>query len=183
MGFGEEQSVSPVFRILLYHSRCRSGHGCSECTNKKRSTTKKFIIESNKIHNNKYDYSLVDYKNNSTKIKIICPVHGEFEQMPYEHKNNKCGCPVCNDSKGEKIIRNYLIENNIKYQTQKTFEGCRYELPLKFDFYLSEYNTCIEFDGEQHYKIVERWGGKISFDKIQLRDKIKDEYCMNYQLH
>ena len=44
-------------------------------------------------HNNFYDYSLVEYKNQKTKIKIICPIHGIFEQTPDSHKKNSC--PEC----------------------------------------------------------------------------------------
>lgn len=44
-----------------------------------------FIIKANKVHGNKYDYSLIDYKNNKTKICIICPEHGEFWQLANSH--------------------------------------------------------------------------------------------------
>ena len=60
------------------------------------------IIEKfNKIHGNKYDYSLVEYVNNTTKVKIICPIHGIFEQTPKSHLdgNNcyKCHFTTTND--------------------------------------------------------------------------------------
>ena len=57
----------------------------------KRKTTEQFIKEAKLIHGNKYDYSLVEYKNNSTKVKIICKAHGMFEQRPSDHLNNH-GC-------------------------------------------------------------------------------------------
>ena len=60
----------------------------------KRLTTKEFIEESKKIHKNKYDYSLTVYVNNKTKVKIICPEHGVFEQRVDLHKNGS-GCPKC----------------------------------------------------------------------------------------
>lgn len=37
------------------------------------------------IHGNKYDYSLVEYVNNFTNVKIICKIHGEFLQAPANH--------------------------------------------------------------------------------------------------
>lgn len=55
----------------------------------------KFIKSSIDIHGDKYDYSLVDYKNNKTKVKIICHKHGIFEQRPIGHINSKNGCPDC----------------------------------------------------------------------------------------
>ena len=56
----------------------------------KRLTIEEFIIKSNKVHNNKYDYSLVKYKNNHTPVKIICPIHGIFEQIPNNHFKQGC---------------------------------------------------------------------------------------------
>jgi very-short-patch-repair endonuclease len=55
---------------------------------------KSFISTSQQIHKNKYDYSLVDYKSSQTKVTIICPIHGNFEQQPHCHKIGQ-GCPAC----------------------------------------------------------------------------------------
>ena len=49
--------------------------------------------------------------------------------------------------------------------------------PLRFDFYLPEYNTVIEYDGEQHFKPVERFGGEKAFKTVQLHDNTKTKYC------
>lgn len=56
--------------------------------------------KASQIHNNKYDYSLVNYCNIDTKVTIICPIHGKFCQTPYHHINRKQGCGQC---KGNKI--------------------------------------------------------------------------------
>ena len=61
-------------------------------------TTEEFIKKGKTIHNNKYDYSKVEYKNNRTKICIICPQHGEFWQTPGSHLSG-CGCPKCANNK------------------------------------------------------------------------------------
>ncbi len=69
------------------------GHGCYKCeigTNDFNS----FVEKANTIHKNKYDYSLVVYKNSFSKVKIICPIHGEFSQTPNLHLQ-KCGCIQC----------------------------------------------------------------------------------------
>lgn len=62
----------------------------------KRFTTDEFVARAMKIHGDKYDYSLVEYKNQRTKVVIVCPVHGEFEQEPINHMNghgcNQCAC-------------------------------------------------------------------------------------------
>ena len=57
-------------------------------------TTDIFIKKAKEIHGDKYDYSLVDYVNAKTKIEIICPVHGKFTQIPYNHLSGK-GCKEC----------------------------------------------------------------------------------------
>ena len=54
-----------------------------------------FINKANQIHNNKYDYSEFKYINNSSKSKIICPIHGMFEQTLNSHIDQKQGCPFC----------------------------------------------------------------------------------------
>jgi len=152
--------------------------GCAKCANNVKLTTEQFIEKSIISHNNKYDYSLSDYKGNKIKVKIICPIHGVFEQIPSSHMNG-IGCSVCQDSKGEKLIKEILNNNKIEFINQKKFDGCKYKRNLKFDFYLPKYNTCIEYDGEQHYTTY-RFEKNTDRLKIrQLRDKIKTEYCMN----
>lgn len=64
-----------------------------------RLTKNDFINKSNIKHNNKYDYSHVEYTNNITKVKIICNEHGEFYQQPSSHMNGS-GCPLCSSDKG-----------------------------------------------------------------------------------
>lgn len=130
-------------------------NGCPKCAyilkaDIIRLTTEDFIKNAKIIHDGKYDYSLVNYNKSHIKIKIICPKHGEFLQKPNAHLNGN-GCPICNESKGEKEIRRYLKDKNIKYKSQKTFDDCKYKQKLQFDFYLPEYNLCIEYNGIQHY--------------------------------
>ncbi len=80
------------------------GSGCPTCGRIKSTTntqvTKKiehkakFRDKAIKIHEEKYDYSLVEYENNITKIKIICKKHGIFEQRPSDHLRG-AGCRKC----------------------------------------------------------------------------------------
>jgi uncharacterized protein YycO/G:T-mismatch repair DNA endonuclease (very short patch repair protein) len=68
-----------------------SGKNCIKCMGVQLSTTEEFIEKANKIHGNKYDYSLVNYINNNVDINIICKVHGKFKQTPANHlKGNNC---------------------------------------------------------------------------------------------
>jgi very-short-patch-repair endonuclease len=158
-----------------------NGEGCNKCGILLKAKNLSlsldiFIKNSNKIHDNKFDYSLVEYVNNHTKVKIICKIHGVFEQKPISHLN-KQGCCKCNRSKNENYISLFLKNININYFEEYKFDDCKYKRKLPFDFYLPDFNLCIEYDGEQHYKITKYWGGNDTFKKIQIRDKIKTEYC------
>lgn len=152
------------------------GHGCPKCSKNKKFTKDEFIESSNKKHTMHYNYDLADYKNMHKKVKIICPIHGEFYQMPQDHIKGQ-GCPKCNQSKGEKMIEQFLIKNKINYISQKKFDNCKNKNHLPFDFYLPDYNTCIEFNGVQHYYPIDIFGGEENLIKIKIRDGIKQKYC------
>ena len=85
--------------------------GCQKCKPKRiyKHSTETFIQKSKDIHNNKYDYSNVNYIDNKTKVKIICKIHGEFELRPDDHFQN-IGCANCST----KNINN----NKIKFLEQ-----------------------------------------------------------------
>lgn len=99
-------------------------------------------------------------------------------------QNVSTQCVSCslksNQSKGIKAIIKVLEENNINYKTEYTFEDCKYKKKLRFDFYLPDYNCCIEYDGEQHFKEKTCW--KDNLEKIQLRDSIKNQYCKEHNI-
>ena len=137
-----------------------------------------FIKKSKEILKNKYDYSLVNYINTNTKVKIICLIHGEFEQTPNSHLNGN-GCPNCQKSKGELKIKEYLDKNNFRYKEQYKINECRNILPLPFDFYLPKYNICIEYDGEQHFKNYRFDKDNNRLEKIKYLDSIKNNFCKN----
>lgn len=77
-----------------------SGAGCRECrseniTAPNKKDSEKFIRDAVKKYGNFFDYSNVLYENCKIKVKIVCPVHGEFEQTPDAHLQQKYGCPFC----------------------------------------------------------------------------------------
>lgn len=158
-----------------------SGYGCNKCAIEIRTKSKynniKYLNIVNEVHNSRYKYPNLNIENiTSDFIKIICPIHGVFEQNAYQHKRGQ-GCPKCNISKGEKDIELLLQKNNLKYCNQYKFKDCKYKKSLPFDFYLPDLNICIEYDGRQHFECVEIFGGEEEFKKIKLRDKIKNKYC------
>jgi len=167
------------------------GHGCPICGENKRIkclflTKKKFIQKAIKIHGENYNYSKVIYKENRKKVEIICnKCKKSFMQTPYKHLKGQ-GCPNCSKSNGEKIIDNFLRNKNIFFIAQKRFQNCRDKKPLPFDFYLPDYNLCIEFQGQQHFEpyffttFYKNYNdGKKHFEKQKIRDQIKKEYCKN----
>lgn len=161
------------------------GSGCKKCSNLKFTLTKEQFIENAiKIHGNKYNYSKVEYILSNQKVIIICPEHGEFLQTPNSHSSQECGCPVCNSSKGELKICEYLEKNKINFTIQEWFENSKTQcinpktgFSLLFDFYLPDYNLAIEYDGEQHFRSVNWFGGKEGLESQQYRDQIKNQYC------
>jgi hypothetical protein len=164
------------------------GQGCPRCKIQKTKNTniKKysqfFPSKANNTHGVLYDYSKLNYINAKTPVEIICPKHGSFKQMPSNHLDGK-GCPKCNQSRGENRIERFLIKNNITYETQKKFDDCIKNKKLSFDFWLSDKNILIEYDGIQHFKPLGFQGG---MDKLKYTiecDKIKDEYCKSKNIH
>jgi hypothetical protein len=152
--------------------------GCPKCSKYNRWTEEELICEFNKIHLSKYDYQLVSFTTVCEKVKIICKQHGEFYQNVNKHLSGQ-GCPKCSISSiGEEYVKLYLERENIKYIPQHGFDTCRYINKLNFDFYLPEYNTCIEFDGIQHFRPVKDFGGEKGFIDGKKRDECKNKWCM-----
>ena len=77
-----------------------NGNGCPSCVGLKKRTTETFIDKAKKVHGNKYDYSKTNYINKRSKVIIICPEHGEFEQCAHNHLRGQ-GCPICGKIKAQ----------------------------------------------------------------------------------
>jgi len=94
------QIICPIHKIFEQRLTTHKTSGCPKCSSIKL-TNEIFIEKANKIHNNKYDYSLVNYKNAKTKVKIICNEddHGIFELISDSHLRKKRGCPKCSYKK------------------------------------------------------------------------------------
>lgn len=150
--------------------------GCPYC-GKNKSNMELFLKKTEEVHKGKYDYSFfTEYTNNRDKIRIICPKHGEFVQILCNHLNGQ-GCPVCLETKGERKIREFLNYNKIIFESYKRFKECRCKKPLPFDFYLPEYNICIEYDGPQHFEPIKFFGGENKLEYTIMLDKIKEDFC------
>ena len=94
-----------------------AGQNCPICVGRGKGNTKRFVTSAKKTHDNRYDYSLVEYINNKSKIKIICKEHGVFEQSPTRHLTGD-GCPKCNGgvkSNRDEFINKVIIIHDNKY--------------------------------------------------------------------
>ena len=158
------------------------GGNCPKCVGGVKLTTADFVEKAMAVHGNKYDYSRVRYKNYSSKVCIICPEHGEFWQTPNNHLFG-AGCPACPQSNMEGEMRQFLINHNIEFEQEKSFDWLKYKRKMFLDFYLPKYNVAIECQGLQHFKAVDLFGGKKFFDETLERDQAKFELCKNHGIN
>ena len=165
-----------------YPDNILRGIGCKECGNEKIrdkniKTHNEYVEELSMINPN-IDV-IEEYRGANISILHHCKIDGHiWAARPGNILFGK-GCPKCNDSHGEKQICRWLYDNNINYISQKTFNDCRNKRLLSFDFYLPDYNICIEYDGEQHFRPVDIFGGEEGFQQRQINDDIKTKYCIS----
>lgn len=159
------------------HSHLK-GAGCPICANNFMDLDL-FIKKSRLIHGDRYDYYRVVYTRNSTKVAIICPVHGEFRQRPNAHLRGS-GCSLCGLSHGEERIGRMLDDIGIVFERQKWFKTCVYRKTLYYDFFLPSMGLLIEYHGKQHFGPVDRFGGYYGFKLTQERDSIKREWAASH---
>lgn len=166
-------------------------NGCPKCAKKQRGlanrlTLQEFITKARKTHGDTYSYNNAVYTGAHNKLLVTCKSHGDFEITPVNHWSNGVGCPKCfrtKSSLGERTIRDWLIANKIVYECQKTFTDLYHlkkNAKLKYDFFLPDLNTLIEFDGEYHYKAISYSSIIKPEDQLavtQARDKLKTEYA------
>ncbi|MCK9445483.1 hypothetical protein M0Q50_01150 [bacterium] len=187
--------ICPIHGIFEQSPYCHLiNKGCPMCSGNKKLTKEKFEEKSNIIHNNYFDYSLVIYINNSTKVKIICPEHGIFEQKPSNHLNGK-KCTLCaNINRRLKLIKR-LEENKLNgHQLVPNFnkDACKLfddislkegihiqhamnggefyikELGYWVDGYDKENNIVYEFDEKHHNNKLE----KDLIRQIEIQNKL-----------
>lgn len=134
------------------------------------------MIEKYHSQNNKYNTLLKEIELGVANVKDI-KVKKNFPSFKSIIPKDYC------QSKGEELVELALIERKIQYLKEVQFKGCINKLtrrPLRFDFFIESISTCIEFDGEQHYRQVMTFDGNDNgkaFKKRKKLDHIKDSYC------
>lgn len=94
-----------------------------------KKTLEDFLAKARSVHGDRYDYSLVEYKQTHQKVAIVCPLHGKFDQSPNSHCNSKQGCPECaKDTRIKTSLKKYGVEHPhqssiIKEKKKQTMMG------------------------------------------------------------
>ena len=119
--------ICPIHgEIYVRYDKIIKGQGCIHCNKekRKREKIKKFIQRAKKIHNNYYQYDETTFKDIQTKIKIICPKHGEFWMTLNNHINMKQGCAKCYH---DKMIGQFNLTTEEFIKKAKEVHGDKYD--------------------------------------------------------
>lgn len=151
---------------------------CPECV--KQQKINKAINRANELG---YGINIYDYNGKLDKLNITCDKGHEWKPTYESFVYNGNKCLYCQYSKGEAEIEKFLIENNIDFSKQHQFNDCKYKKLLRFDFYLPNFNICIEYDGIQHFEPQDFFGGIDTYNDLHIKDEFKNEYCMINDIH
>ncbi len=141
-----------------------------------RKTTEDFIKEARSVWGDKYDYSLTIYDGALNNIKVI------YDGVTYEQRasSHLDGMAPEFRKTDDSIIRdNIRISESLGIKEIEDFLS-KYKFEFikgNFDFYIPSIRTAIEFDGKQHYQVVEELGGQKMYESLRKSDKIKSDYC------
>lgn len=126
-------------------------------------------------HGNRYSYDESSYRCMNCRVTVECSIHGKWSVLANIHsRKGGSGCPMCFQSRGEESIRECLDELWLDYVQEASFEGLGRK---KFDFYVPELNLLIEYDGEQHFRPIEFFGGEPALANTVARDEEKSRWA------
>lgn len=181
-----KQHIDQGVQYITYNN-LKSGFGCKYCGIERTANARRLSFNDAKAIFDRNNMVLLDqeYKNTNEKMKYICKKHPEVG-IQYMSTSNayKNHCPFCNIIKGERKILDFLIQHNIEFETQKSYDGLLGigGGKLSYDFYLPNYNLLIEYQGEQHEHSVERFGGEKQFVIQQEHDMRKSNYAKDHNI-
>lgn len=127
-----------------------------------------------------------EYQNGHQILDFVCNIHKDkIQKSSWNNFKIFGGCMYCGQetsSYGEANIKTFLDSNSVNYVTQYTFDDCRDKQPLPFDFAIIDDKLnvlgLVEYQGRQHYKPYEKFGGNEKFINQVYHDGIKVGYCM-----
>ena len=153
---------------------------CPNCSGVKKYTTETFKDKVLEITEGEY-LPLGEYINNKIKVRMKHLECGhEWDVRPDQFLSGS-RCRLCSKSKGNKRIVNYLTKKDINFIAEFRIDKCRNKRTLPFDCAVFDKDKklkfLVEFNGEQHYKVKERFGGKKELNERKKNDRIKEQYC------
>lgn len=154
----------------------KASSGCRYCARKELPI---WYIEKELMEKNPNMEILDPFTKLTDKVRCRCKVHNILcnKQVNIIIKGEgcyKCGVIKSRYSKGEDELSKILIKWNYKFEREHCIDGCVDKLKLPFDFYLPDFNACIEFDGIQHYKAIYN---EDTFQTTKRHDNIKNRFC------
>ena len=189
-----EKIINSEKKIKIYCKECQEyffqkpcshlkGAGCNIANKGVKKTQKEFIIQAIKVHEDKYDYSKVDYINCHIPVIIICTKHNkQFRQAPSSHLKNHNGCSKCsNNGFSNKQIQwlDFIsILHNITIQHAINNKEYKIKDIGKVDGYCKENNTIYEFHGDFYH------GNPMKYnilDKNAINSRTKQNYSKLYE--
>lgn len=159
-----------------------------------------FIAESRKLRGDKYDYSMVEYLSPNKQVKIICPIHGEFFQTPYNHTHIKTGCPKCDNYSAGKITKDYVdsrlsithpgweIITEYKRSRDSVIiidgNGVRYKSNINslLSGRVPTMNSCLDKNKLFSIKAKAVHGDKFLYDKVEYKN-VKSKVIITCPIH
>lgn len=153
------------------------GRRCRKCfMNSIRKTAEEFEEEVTNLVGDEYTI-MEEYNLSREHVTMRHNVCGNKYKVTPSNFKSGTRCPRCSYSHGEWDVAKYLDTEGIKYEAQKTFKGLINIKPLVYDFYLPELGILIEYQGVQHYKPIEFFGGEDGYKSQKERDSIKKEFA------
>lgn len=153
-----------------------SVNGCPSCSGKKFSNSHYISILPKNI-----EFLSVEYKGSNYYHLHKCKIcNFEWETKPNYIIHMSTSCPNCTSSKGERLISDFLnkLELDFVKEYSVSINGVKY----RFDFFIPSLNILIEYDGIQHYKPIDYFGGLQALEKIKFSDDVKNKWCLDNSL-
>ncbi len=182
--------VNNVTKLKVKHNTCGNiyevtpssflgGSHCPHCNagGVSKKTNVEFRHEVFSLVGNEYSF-LETYQGTGNKLKVKHSKCGHtYKVRPTDFLDHHARCPYCSSPKGEDIINKILNNLNIHFEYQKTFDDLKDTNLLSYDFFIPNQNILIEYQGIQHYKPIDYFGGDERFNYQQKHDQMKADYA------
>lgn len=196
--------VKSAIKVKVRHNTCgheyevtpnnfKRGKRCPYCGNeRKRKTNATFAKQVHDLSKGKLELAS-EYTGVDDFVLIKCLKHNiSFSMTPTGFIRSQTDrCPICKAEKSSgyaytapvKEIYSHLLSIGVPIQMERVFPDCKATMTLPFDFYLPSINTLIEYDGQEHFYPIDRFGGKSVFNLRRAHDTIKNLYAKTSGMH